>query len=342
MLRTSMLGSWMVWIALGSLCGCASGPPSATPTPPAVRWAIAIHAGAGVVDPGIDPTLREQYLESLRSALRTGQARLERGDRSIDVVEAVVRQLEDDPKFNAGKGAVFTHDGGHELDAAIMDGASLACGAVTGVRTVKNPIALARKVMTESRHVLFAGEGAERFADQVGVERVPPTYFDTPERYEAWQRRMAEERAAAPGVARPEATTKKGTVGAVALDVDGNLAAATSTGGLTNKRFGRVGDTPIIGAGTYANNRSCAVSCTGTGEEFIRHTVARDIAALVEYRGLSVEAAAREVVLGKLAPDDGGVIVLSRDGQVAFVFSTSGMFRGAADSNGRLEVAIWK
>lgn len=341
MLRT--IGSCAVWVAVACVSGCgATGERGARP-PGATKggWAIAIHAGAGVIDKGIDAARRDEYTESLGAALRLGQEMLARGEPSVGVVEAVVRVLEDDPKFNAGKGAVFTNDGGHELDAAIMDGSNLACGAVTGVRTVKNPIVLARKVMTESRHVLFAGEGAERFADQVEVERVSPTYFDTPTRYESWQKRLAEERGE-PLPEPREPIEKRGTVGAVALDMQGNLAAATSTGGLTNKRFGRVGDSPVIGAGTYANNRSCAVSCTGTGEEFIRHTVARDIAALIEYRGLSAEAAAREVVFEKLAIDDGGVIVVSRTGEIALVFSTAGMFRGAANSSGRFDVAIWE
>lgn len=331
-MRAILLPLTLVGVFLGS--GLISGCASRGTTLQKGEWALAIHAGAGVISKDMEESKREQYYETLRSALALGRDVLQSGGRSLDAVEKVVRFLEDDPKFNAGKGAVFTHDGGHELDASIMDGSSLACGAVTGVSTVKNPIVLARLVMTESRHVLFAGDGAERFADQVGVERVESSYFDVPRRRAQWER--AQRKEAASG------DKKRGTVGAVAIDKYGNLAAATSTGGLTNKKFGRVGDSPIIGAGTYANNRSCAVSCTGTGEEFIRHTVARDIGALVEYRGLSLEDAAREVVFGKLAEGDGGVIAVSRTGEIALVFNTKGMFRGAAASDGRFQVAIWE
>jgi beta-aspartyl-peptidase (threonine type) len=215
-----------------------------------------------------------------------------------------------------------------------MDGGTLACGAVTGLRTVRNPVSLARMVMERSRHVLFAGPGAERFADEMGVERVDQDYFFVQRRYDSWQKALERER-------EGDGAPAMGTVGAVALDRHGNLAAATSSGGLTNKRFGRVGDVPIIGAGTYASNRTCALSGTGKGEEFIRHTVARDIAALMEYRGLTLQQAAEEVIHRKLQPGDGGVIGVDGDGGIALVFNSEGMFRGAADSAGRFEVAIW-
>ncbi len=219
-----------------------------------------------------------------------------------------------------------------------MDGRTLGCGAVTGVRTVKNPISLARLVMDQSEHVFFAGDGAERFADLHDVERVDPSYFDTPGRYRRLQEVLEQRRR--DEAERPD--SKRGTVGCVVLDRRGDLGAGTSTGGLTAKRFGRIGDSPVIGAGTYANNRSCAVSCTGTGEEFIRHTVARDIAALVEYRGMTVEEAGREVVHNKLRPDDGGVIIVGHDGQIALVYSTGSMLRARADSTGHAEVRIWE
>ena len=241
-----------------------------------------------------------------------------------------MRFLEDDPLFNAGKGAVYTHEGTHELDAAIMDGRDLSCGSVAALKTVKNPISLARMVKEKSPHVFMVGEGAERFASEMKVERVPNTYFDTPKRHEQWQ------------AALKEAEKDKDTVGAVALDVHGNLAAATSTGGLTNKRFGRLGDVPVIGAGTYANNRTCAVSATGYGEEFIKHTVAHDISALMEYGGLTIQQAADRVIHQKLKPGDGGVIGVARDGSIALVFNSEGMYRGAADSSGRFEVKIWE
>jgi beta-aspartyl-peptidase (threonine type) len=321
-------------------CGSGAGRAAAPPVDAASgRFAIAIHGGAGVIDRATttDET-RRAYEDSLRRALAIGRDELARGGTALDACEKVVRCLEDDPRFNAGKGAVFNADGQHELDASIMDGRTLACGAVAAVRTVKNPISLARLVMERTSHVMLIGDGAERFADSLGtlVDRVPNTYFDTPARRAALERALEEQRkrdATAPG---------RGTVGCVCLDTHGNLAAATSTGGMTAKRFGRVGDSPIIGAGTYASNRSCAVSCTGTGEEFIRHTAARDVAALMEYKGLSLQAAAEEVVFRRLAPDDGGLIAVSRSGEVALVFSTAGMFRGAADSSGRFEVAIWK
>jgi beta-aspartyl-peptidase (threonine type) len=327
------------------LAGCGAGTepsveeePVAAPTS-AVEWALAIHAGAGVIPKTMAEEKREEYFEALRQALGLGRDLLEEGTAGLDVVERVIRFLEDSPLFNAGKGAVFTHDGDHELDASIMDGRTLACGAVGGVRTVKNPISLARMVMTETRHVLLVAEGAERFADEMGVERVEPEYFFTQRRYDAWQEKLAEgEETEAAG----DGEEKHGTVGVVVRDRDGNLAAGTSTGGLTDKRFGRIGDSPIIGAGTYANNRTVAISCTGVGEEFIRHNVAYDVSALMKYRGLPVREAAEAVVLQKLQPGDGGLIAVDKDGNVALVFNTPGMFRGAADSSGRFDVAIWE
>jgi L-asparaginase / beta-aspartyl-peptidase len=296
----------------------------------APRWAIAIHGGAGTIPKTLPEERKQQYLKSLAEALKVGQEALRQGGTSLDAVEKVVRFLEDDPLFNAGKGAVYTHEGTHELDAAIMDGRNLACGSVAVLKTVKNPIHLARLVMEKSRHVFMVGEGAETFATEMKVERVPNTYFDTPFRYEQWQEALKKDEA------------DRDTVGAVALDVHGNLAAATSSGGLTNKRFGRLGDVPIIGAGTYANNRTCAISATGIGEQFIRHTVAHDISALVEYKGMTLQQAAEQVIHQKLKPGDGGVIGVGRDGSIALVFNSEGMYRGAADSTGRFEVKIWE
>jgi beta-aspartyl-peptidase (threonine type) len=272
------------------------------------------------------------YLASLEQALRIGIEILEQGGRSLDAVEQVIRHLEDDPLFNAGKGAVFNHDGLNELDASIMDGATLACGAVAGVTTVKNPISLARLVMEQTAHVLLAREGAESFAGMMQVERVEPSYFFTQGR---WDRLQRIKEAAGEGGDR-------GTVGVAALDRHGDLAAGTSTGGLTNKMFGRVGDSPIIGAGTYADNTTCAVSASGKGEEFIRHSVARSIAALIELRGLSLQEAADRLVHQKLQPGDGGVIAIDRFGNIVTSFNTPGMFRGAADAGGRFEVHIWQ
>ncbi|MBY0313074.1 MAG: isoaspartyl peptidase/L-asparaginase [Phycisphaerales bacterium] len=321
--------------------GCAS----VQKGPSAPQWALAIHGGAGVIDRDATSTERDQYTRSLVSALENGRSMLIAGASAVDAVESVVRQLEDDPLFNAGRGAVYTYEGTHELDASIMDGSTLACGAVAGVRTVRNPIGLARRVMERSPHVLLIGDGAERFADMQGVERVENTWFDTPRRREQWEKRRREMDAAPASSAsfKPlhDPRAAFGTVGAVALDVHGKLAAATSTGGMTCKRWGRVGDTPIIGAGTYADTHA-AISCTGTGEEFIRHGVARQIALIVELQGQSVQRAAERVVFDRLKPDDGGVIVVGRDGSIAMVFNSDGMFRGAADSAGRFDVGIWK
>lgn len=320
--------------------------PAAAPGPARPAWALAIHGGAGVIAKTLDEEVKAAYLGALRGALAYGRDLLAAGRPSLDVVEAVVRRLEDDPLFNAGKGAVYTHDGGHELDAAIMDGRTKAAGAVTGVTTVKNPISLARRVMERSPHVLFAGEGAERFAAEQGVERVEPAYFDTERRYRQWQEALEKERGVAGAAAATSTGSNEskggGTVGAVALDRDGNLAAATSTGGMTNKRQGRVGDTPIVGAGTYADNATAAISCTGTGELFIRHSVAHDVAARMAYQGSTLQQAADAVIHGILQPGDGGLIAVAHDGSIALVFNSEGMFRGAADAGGRFDVAIWE
>ena len=323
-------------LASGLLLAAAAPQPAGTRASGA-RWALAIHGGAGVIPKGMDPAKVKEYTDGLERALAAGQAVLAKGGTALDAVERVVRLLEEDAHFNAGKGAVYTHDGGHNLDAAIMDGRTLACGAVAGLTTVRNPISLARLVMERTPHVFLAGEGAEEFAAAMQVERVAPTWFDTPERYRQWQEALEKERST-----QTPAEKEKGTVGAVALDLEGNLAAATSSGGMTNKRWGRIGDVPVIGAGTYASNSTCAVSCTGTGEEFIRHTVAYDIAALIEYRGLSLQDAAEEVVYRKLRKGDGGIIAVGAAGSIALVFNSEGMFRGAADSGGRFEVHIWE
>jgi len=318
------------------------GSAATAPNPTAPKWALAIHGGAGTMPKTIPESEKQAYLASLRQALEIGKGVLSSGGTSLDAVEKVVRFLEDDPRFNAGKGAVFTHEGTHELDAAIMDGRDLSCGAVAALKTVKNPISLARLVMEKSPHVFLVGEGAEVFATEMKVERVTQEYFFVQSRYdqlqEALKKDAAEEAKKKAGAPKKD----KDTVGAVALDVHGNLAAATSTGGMTDKRFGRLGDVPVIGAGTYANNRTCAISGTGWGEHFIRHTVAHDISALMEYRGLTLQQAADEVIHHKLEPDDGGVIGVARDGSIALVFNSEGMYRGAADSNGRFEVKIWE
>jgi len=301
-------------------------------------WALAIHGGAGVIPKDMAEERKQEYFDALEAALGLGRDALERGETALDTVEAVIRFLEDDPKFNAGKGAVYTHEGTHELDAAIMDGRTLECGSVAAVKSIKNPIVLARRVMERSPHVFLIGDGAEAFADDMGVERVSQDYYHTKRRREQLQRAL--DREADQG--DEHSPDEHSTVGAVALDRNGDLAAATSTGGLTNKRFGRVGDVPVIGAGTYANNRTCAVSGTGKGEQFIRHSVAHSISAAMEHAGLSLEEAARQVIHERLQPGDGGVIAVGRDGSIAWVFNSEGMFRGAADADGRFEVAIWE
>ena len=299
-----------------------------------VRWAIAIHGGAGTIAREAPAEQLAEHKAALEVALRHGQTMLANGASAMDVCEAVVRILEDDPHFNAGKGAVFNEKGEHELDASIMDGATLSCGAVAGVRTVKNPVSLARLVMQRTKHVLLMGEGAEQFATLMDVERVPNTWFDTEHRRKVLEE-VLRERAA--GLAKPAHTY--GTVGCVVRDAQGHLAAATSTGGLTGKRWGRVGDTPIIGAGNWADAR-VAVSGTGTGEQFIRHAVARTIAARMEYGGQSLQQATEALVQHTLQPDDGGVIAVDRDGRIAMPYNSEGMYRGAADSTGRFEVHI--
>jgi beta-aspartyl-peptidase (threonine type) len=335
-----------------SRCLADQNPAGHAPAPgdqPRIAYAIAIHGGAGVEPAELDADRRAAYEKSLAAALRAGQEILADGGPALDAVERVIRLLEDDPLFNAGRGAVFNSAGGHELDASIMDGRTRACGAVAGVQIVKNPITLARLVMTETRHVLFAGEGAHEFArsmrDRPGVELVENSYFSTPERREEWRKaverdRRTERRPVPRNPADPAA--HRGTVGCVALDRHGNLAAGTSTGGLTNKRFGRVGDSPIIGAGTYADNATCAVSCTGTGEHFIRNVVAFRVAALMEFRGQSLDEAVREVIFRRLDPDVGGLIAVGRDGAISMHTNTAGLARAAADSTGRFEVQLGK
>ncbi|MEM7349446.1 MAG: isoaspartyl peptidase/L-asparaginase [Acidobacteriota bacterium] len=323
-------------LALGA---CAAPDPAPAPAeapatePERLDWAIAIHGGAGTIPKSLSVE-KDTYYADLGKALSLGRDMLADGAEALDVVEQVIHVLEDSPLFNAGKGSVFTNEGKNELDAAIMDGRDLNCGAISGVSTVKNPISLARKVMTDSKHVFFVREGAERFADQMSVERVEPDYFFVQRRWDALQKALEDEKAAE--------AEKHGTVGAVVLDKAGNLAAGTSTGGMTNKRFGRVGDVPVIGAGTYANNKTVAVSCTGWGEKFIRHNVAHDVSALMEYKGLSAKEAAETVIHQKLDKDDGGLIAVSHTGELALVFNSAGMFRGAADSTGRFTVGIWE
>src|SRR6187455_205069 len=302
-------------------------------------FAIAVHGGAGTLSRRDTSEEQEHaYRAGLAEALDAGYAMLERGAASLDAAIAAVCVLEDNPLFNAGRGAVLTRDGAAELDASVMDGRTLKAGAVTGLKHVKNPIALARRVMDDSPHVMLVGAGAEEFARLQGVELVSNEYFRTEVR-QAQLHRLLD------GSAEKENDLVAfGTVGAVALDADGNVAAATSTGGMTGKRWGRVGDSPVIGAGTYASNASCAVSATGHGEYFIRTVVAHDICAQVEYLEIPLAQAVDNVLNGKMKKlgGNGGVIAIDRGGEVVLEFNSEGMFRGVATSKGRREIAIYR
>lgn len=327
----------------------------ATPALAKPKWAIAIHGGAGVIErKDLTPETEAAYRAAMARAVATGSAVLERGGSSMDAVEAVIREFEDDPLFNAGRGAVFTAEGTNSLDAAVMDGATLKAGAVAGVTRTRHPISLARAVMEKSKHVMMVGAGADAFSLSAGLEQVEPSWFFTERRWAQLVKALTDMGLPIPprpaGAPTPQAFTpipddrKFGTVGVVALDTAGNVAAGTSTGGTTAKRWGRVGDSPIIGAGTYASNQSCAVSGTGTGEYFIRLTVAREICALVQYKGMTLQAAADEVIQTRLTAlgGDGGVIALTPDGQIAWSYNTSGMYRARASQGQAPVISIYK
>ena len=302
---------------------------------------LLIHGGAGVIRRDLTPEKEKLVRADLEAALNAGYAVLKRGGNSLDAVTQAILVMENSPRFNAGKGAVFTHDGHNELDSAIMDGATLRAGAVAGVQHVKNPVLLARAVMEKSPHVMLTGDGAEAFAKTVGIELVDTSYFRTDQRWKEWQEALkAEAKNQHSSLGR---SIHYGTVGAVALDSAGHLAAATSTGGMTDKRWGRVGDSPIIGAGTYANAH-CAVSATGWGEYYIRTVAAHDICARMEYAKKPIAQAAKEVVMVVIPKlgGDGGVIALDADGNFATPFNTDGMYRGWVDRDGKIHVAILK
>ncbi|WP_183111708.1 isoaspartyl peptidase/L-asparaginase family protein [Xanthomonas campestris] len=306
---------------------------------------LVIHGGAGVEKSSLSPEEQAQAREAMQRALRAGHAVLTRGGSAVDAVAVTITVLEDAPQFNAGRGAVFTHDGKNELDAAIMDGASGKAGAIAGVHTVKNPILLARSVMDRSKHVMLVGDGAEQFAREQGIALVDPSYFRTEKRWQQLQKARKAEAGDRQAQAALDLETAKhfGTVGALALDRDGHLAAGTSTGGMTNKRYGRVGDAPIIGAGTYANTQ-CAVSGTGWGEFYIRAVAAYDICARIKYAGQSLQQAAEAVIDQQIpkAGGDGGAIALDAQGNAAFPFNTEGMYRGWIGADGTAHVAIFK
>jgi beta-aspartyl-peptidase (threonine type) len=306
-------------------------------------FSIAIHGGAGTLVKGLmTPELEQQYKDALKNAREKGYEILESGGTATDAVEASVKLLEDSPLFNAGKGSVFTAEGTHEMDASIMDGHTLNAGAVSLITGIKNPVRLARDVMDNSYHVFLAGEGAMQFAKGQGYAIESPEYFYDEVRYQQWQGIKDSETFQLDHSAKKDG--KFGTVGAVACDQDGNISAATSTGGMTNKKWGRVGDSPMIGAGNYANNKTCAVSCTGSGEFFIRGVVAYDVSCLMEHKGLSLEDASKEVINKRILDikGDGGLIAVDTDGNIAMPFNTEGMYRACKSSNGKELLAIYK
>jgi len=307
------------------------------------KTAIAIHGGAGTIAPHLlTPQLEIDYRSGLKVALEAGNRVLKSGGTATEAVLAAVVELENNPLFNAGKGGVFNHLGQHEMDAAIMEGQFLKAGAVCGVKNIKNPVLLAHAVMTKSPHVMMAGDGAEAFAKIVNIEFADNAYFHTEHRYQQWLDIKGTENYQLDHTAKSE--NKMGTVGAVALDKDGNIAAATSTGGMTNKKFGRVGDSPIIGAGTYANNETCAISCTGHGELFIRSVVAYDISCLMAYKGLTLKQACEIVVMDKLVKieGEGGLVAIDAHGNIEMPFNSEGMYRASLGVNGEEVVKIYR
>ncbi len=304
-----------------------------------LTFSIAIHGGAGVEPEKLSESEKQAHHRALKLALSTGEKILTSGGTAMDAVEQTIRVLEDEPLYNAGRGAVFNNIGKHELDAAIVDGQSRLAGAVAGVTTVKNPISLARLVMTETNHVLLIGDGAEKFADEMSsIERVPNSYFSTEARRKEWQDAVLQQQQQQQQ--QQQRVKGKGTVGCVALDQHGNLAAGTSTGGLTNKRWGRVGSVPIVGAGTFADNATLAVSCTGIGEHFIRQSVGFHLHALMKFRGLGVDQAVDEMLNTILEPDTGGIIAVDSKGNIKMACNTPGMARASTNSLGQLVIQL--
>jgi len=321
--------------------------PDTNPNMEAKKIGLAIHGGAGTIERStMTPEKEREYRAGLERALTAGYEILKRGGSSLDATEAAVRVLEDDPHFNAGRGSVFTSAGTNEMDASIMDGKTLKAGAVGSVQHIKNPINLARLVMETSPHVMLDCAGAEAFAKANGIELVDQKYFFTQQRWDDLQKMKAAEKNRASGDGTSFFITNQnrhGTVGAVALDKDGNLAAATSTGGTTNKMPGRIGDTPVIGAGTYANNQTCAVSCTGDGEYFIRVAAAHEVSALMQHRGIKLQEAAQTALDAvKQLGGTGGLIAIDKNGEIASPFNTTGMYRGYVDPKGKFVVEIYK
>ncbi|MEM0517510.1 MULTISPECIES: isoaspartyl peptidase/L-asparaginase family protein [Aequorivita] len=352
-----MIKTLTYFIAIFLFLGCKNGKndtssinyPSNDSNKSSKNFGIVIHGGAGtILKENMSDSLETAYMLKLKEAISTGHEILKNGGTSLEAVTQTINILENSPLFNAGKGAVFTHTGANELDASIMDGATLNAGAVAGVKHIKNPIDLARDVMLKSEHVMLYGQGAEEFAQSLGYKMMDTSYFYTQNRYESLQKVLEMEKSKDEKKVSFEdpfiKNSKFGTVGCAALDKNGNLAAGTSTGGMTNKRWNRIGDAPIIGAGTYANNKTCAVSSTGWGEYFIRSVVAYDISALMEYKGMTLQEAASEVIQKKVPAlgGDGGIVAIDKDGNVAMEFNTAGMYRATMNSEGELIIKIYK
>src|SRR5271168_236332 len=359
-MKWTYLVAWSVGLGIASSAGTAQEVKARSlVTQVPGKWAIVMHGGAGVIErSSMKPETEKLYRAGMDTAIHAAAAVLDKGGKPIDAVEAALEVLEDDPLFNAGRGAVFAADGTNQLDAAIMDGATMKAGAVADVMTTRHPISLARAVMEKSPHVMLIGHGADEFAQSVGLEQVPNSFFFTERRWQGLIKQLKEDRKPIPprpvGAPPPPGSPiaeiespdahKYGTVGIVVRDRQGNIAAGTSTGGTQAKMWNRVGDSPIIGAGTYASNQSCAVSATGTGEYFIRFTVARTICALVQYKAMALQAAVDEVVQKELAAihGDGGVIALTPDGQLGWGFNTPGMFRARLVEGGVTQIGIYR
>lgn len=340
----------LVQLALSALIGIAmincNNPAEEQNNQQKKEWAIAIHGGAGTISKDKPDSVVKAYKDDLNEALAIGKEILKNGGSALDAVEKTIIYLEDNPRFNAGKGAVFTHEGEHELDAAIMIGNTRKAGAITGVKTVKNPISLARLVMERSKHVMFATGGAEQFATEMGVERVDQEYFYTESRYKAWRRALKEEDQSMKLDHSELSETdlwkhQFGTVGCVAVDKEGQIVAGTSTGGMTNKMYGRVGDVPIVGSGTYASD-VVAVSMTGWGEKIMQAVSGHTVSSYMKFNKATIEEAGDYLLTQVLEPGDAGMIAVDKFGNIYMNMNTQGMFRGAADSEGRTEVAIWE
>lgn len=347
------LGRKFIWILIiGITVGCSNlGDQETNVQQDTTKkdWALVLHGGAGAISQDRADSVKQAYLDDLDEALSIGEDILKEGGSSLDAVESVINYLENNPKFNAGKGAVFTHEGGHELDAAFMVGNTREAGTITGVKTIKNPISLARLVMENSKHVMFAGDGAEEYANQFDLERVNQDYYYTESRHKAWKRALQEEEEEGAQSSLMEDSPaaefrgghKFGTVGAVAIDKDGQIVAGTSTGGMTNKKFGRVGDVPIVGAGTYASEE-VAVSMTGWGEKIMRAVSGHTISAYMKHKPATLNEAGEYLLQEVLNEGEAGMIAVDKYGNMLMDMNTKGMFRGKSDSEGNREVAIWE